>query len=224
MLARDTTTRARIAKQRTRHIRSLSRQIQELTQQITTVVKTTGATLTHIHGIGNLTAAEIIAQVGNPAHYPTKAKFAMANDTAPLEASSGRITRHRLNRGGNRRINQALYTAALTQISQPGSEGHRYYQKQLARGKTPKEAIRNLKRHISNRVYKHLQPPPPNLTVRIWRVPLEAIRYGAGIDVVTLNLTDPVWCLSYDLSDIDHQRRPGVPRWPDQKPVHPKGV
>ena len=159
MLARSTAVRARIAKQRTRHIRSLNRQIRELTQQITTAVKTTGTTLTHIHGVGNLTAAEIITQVGNPARYPTKAKFAMANGTAPLEASSGRTIRHRLNRGGNRRINQALYTAALTQISRPGSEGHTYYQKQLTHGKTPKEAIRNLKRHISNRVYKHLQTP-----------------------------------------------------------------
>ena len=163
VLARNTTTRAKIAKQRTRHIRSLTRQITELTPQIGALVKTCGATLTQIHGIGNLTAGEIIAQVGNPNRYPTKAKFAMANGTAPLETSSGRIVRHRLNRGGNRRINQALYTAALTQISQPNSEGHTYYQKQLTRGKTPKEAIRNLKRHISNRVYKHLQTPH-NLT------------------------------------------------------------
>ena len=157
MLARNTGIRARIAKQRTRNIRALTRQIQELNHEITTLVKTTHTTLTNIHGIGHLTAAEIIAQVGNPARYPTKAKFAMANGTAPLEASSGPVTRHRLNRGGNRQLNQALYTAAITQISRPGSEGHRYYQHQLTRGKTPKEAIRNLKRHISNRVYKHLQ-------------------------------------------------------------------
>lgn len=159
VLARNTTTRAQIAKQRTRHIRTLTRQIKELTPQIQALVTTCGTTLTQIHGIGNLTAAEIISQVGNPTRYPTKAKFAMANGTAPLEASSGRTVRHRLNRGGNRRINQALYTAALTQIAHPNSEGHTYYQKQLTRGKTPKEAIRNLKRHISNRVYKHLQTP-----------------------------------------------------------------
>ena len=163
VLARSTTTRAQIAKQRARHIRALGHQIQELTPRIVAMFKTTGATLTQIHGIGDLTAAEIIAQVGNPTRYPTKAKFAMANGTAPIEASSGPTIRHRLNRGGNRQLNRALYTAALTQISQPHSEGHNYYQKQLTRGKTPKEAIRNLKRQISNRVYKHLQTPS-NLT------------------------------------------------------------
>ena len=160
VLARSGATRAQIAKQRARTIRSVTRQIQELNHQITTLVKTTETTLTNIHGIGHLTAAEIIAQVGNTNRYPTKAKFAMANGTAPLETSSGPTIRHRLNRGGNRQLNRALYTTALTQISRPGSEGHTYYQHQLTRGKTPKEAIRNLKRHISNRVYKHLKQTP----------------------------------------------------------------
>lgn len=139
VLARNNTTRATIAKQRTRHIRTLTRQIAELTPQIEALVKTCGTTLTQIHGIGNLTAAEIIGQVGNPTRYPTKAKFAMANGTAPLEASSGRTVRHRLNRGGNRRLNQALYTTALTQISRPNSEGHTYYKNNSPEAKPPKK-------------------------------------------------------------------------------------
>ena len=75
-----------------------------------------------------------------------------------------------------------------------------------------------------------VQPPPgaihhtDDLTVRIWGVPFEVLRLAAGGGVVTHNLTD-LMCLWLDLSDTDHQRRPGVPRWPDQKPVHPnKGV
>ena len=96
----------------------------------------------------------------------TKAKFAMANGTAPIEASSGRIVRHRLNRGGNRQLNKAIHTIALTQISRPGTEGRRYYQRCLDNGKTKREAIRALKRRITDRIWTHLQTNPPayNLT------------------------------------------------------------
>ena len=81
----------------------------------------------------------------------------MANGTAPLQASSGRTVRHRLNRGGNRQLNRAIHTAALTQIAQPNSEGRRLYQQHLDRGKTKREAIRALKRRISDRIWTHLQ-------------------------------------------------------------------
>ena len=73
------------------------------------------------------------------------------------EASSGRTTRHRLNRGGNRQINRALHIAALAQITRPSTEGHTYYQRCLAKGKTHREAIQALKRRISDRVWTHLQ-------------------------------------------------------------------
>ena len=69
--------------------------------------------------------------------------------------------RHRLNRGGNRQLNWAIHTAALTQIARTDSEGRRYYQKLKTRGKTHREAIRVLKRRISDRVWTHLQPPKP---------------------------------------------------------------
>ena len=90
----------------------------------------------------------------------------MANGTAPIEASSGRVVRHRLNRGGNRQLNRAIHTAALTQITRRNSEGHCYYKKLKTRGKTHREAIRALKRRISDRIWTHLQPPKPaqNLT------------------------------------------------------------
>ena len=65
--------------------------------------------------------------------------------------------RHRLNRGGNRRINQALYYAALSQIARPGTEGRCFYERLLKQGKTKREALRILKRRISDRVWTHLQ-------------------------------------------------------------------
>ena len=166
LLWSDTSPHARVAKGRIRTLRNLDRQIKELTTQIEGEVTGRGTRLRDIYGVGVLVAATILAEVGNPGRYPTKAKFAMANGTAPLEASSGRVVRHRLNRGGNRQINRAIHTVALTQTARPDSEGRRYYQKLITRGKTHREAIRALKRRISDRIWTHLQPPrpAPNLT------------------------------------------------------------
>ena len=78
--------------------------------------------------------------------------------TAPLEASSGRIRRQRLNRGGNRQLNKAIHIAATTQIARPDTEGRRYYEQRLKDGKTKREAIRALKRQTSNRIWTALNP------------------------------------------------------------------
>lgn len=160
LLSGDNNTRAVIAKRRVRHIRELTRQIGDLTKEITATVNASDTTLTKIHGVGALVAADIMAEVGDPTRFPTKAKFAMANGTAPLDASSGRGVRHRLNRGGNRQLNKAIHTAAITQISRPDTEGRRLYEAHLSRGKTKREAIRALKRRISDRVWTHLQTHP----------------------------------------------------------------
>ena len=144
--------------------------IDQLSARIATEVSQRGTSLTDIYGIGALTAAEIITETGDPGRYRTKARFAMANGTAPIEASSGRVVRHRLNRGGNRQLNKALHIAAIAQIRRPGTEGHAYYQRCLQRGKTKREATRALKRRISDRIWTHLQHdlqhtnPTPRLT------------------------------------------------------------
>ena len=95
--------------------------------------------LDSLDGVGHLTAADILTEVGDPARFRNKAAFAMANGTAPIEASSGRVQRHRLNRGGNRQLNKAIHTAALTQIAHRDTEGRRYHQRCLNRGKTKRE-------------------------------------------------------------------------------------
>ena len=158
------------ARDRIAHIRRLNRHIDQLGARIATAVSQSGTSLTDIYGIGALTAAEIITETGDPCRYRTKARFAMANGTAPIEASSGRVVRHRLNRGGNRQLNKALHIAAIAQIRRPGTEGHAYYQRCLQRGKTKREATRALKRRISDRIWTHLQHdlqhtnPTPRLT------------------------------------------------------------
>ena len=157
LISRYQTARAQVAKSRIRRIRQLIGQVGDLDAQITCRMDALDTSLTDIHGIGTLTAAEIIAEAGVPGRYPTKAKFAMANGTAPVETSSGRVVRHRLNRGGNRRLNRALHYAALSQITRPGTEGRCYYERLLKQGKTKREALRILKRRISDRVWTHLQ-------------------------------------------------------------------
>ena len=139
------------------HIRRLNRHIGQLVVRIATEVSQRGTSLTDIYDIGPLTAAEIITETGDSCRYSTKARFAMANGTAPIGASSGRVVRHRLNRCGNRQLNKALHTAAIAQIRGPRTEGRAYYQRCLDRGKTKREAIRALKRCISDRIWTHLQ-------------------------------------------------------------------
>jgi len=87
--------------------------------------------------------------------FPTPAAFAAYNGTAPVEVSSGGRTRHRLNQRGNRTLNHAIHIAAVVQSRCP-SEGRVYFTRKIAEGKTHKEAIRALKRRISDRVYRRL--------------------------------------------------------------------
>lgn len=162
LLRGDTSTRAGIARRRIRHTREPNRQIDDLAKDIAEHLDNseTGMALREIHGVGPLVAADILAETGDPARFATKARYATANGTAPLAASSGRIQRHRLNRGGNRQLNKAIHTTALAQIAKPGTEGHTYYHRALKRGKTKREAIRALKRKISDRIYTTLQTTP----------------------------------------------------------------
>ena len=84
----------------------------------------------------------------------------MANGTGPIEASSERVGRHRLNCDGNRQPDRANHTTALAQISRPGTQGRAYCERCPDRGKTKREAIRALKRRISDRIWTHLNSGP----------------------------------------------------------------
>lgn len=124
-------------------------------KRIRVAVEASGTTLCDIRGIGPIGAAIILGSVGDIGRFPTAGHFASYNATAPIEASSGDKRRHRLNPRGNRKLNHVLHTAAVTQLRYP-SAGRDYYQKKLAEGKTTKEAIRALKRRISDVVYRRL--------------------------------------------------------------------
>jgi transposase len=147
--------RVLIARELSADIVALDTALKASTQRITAAVAASGTTLCEIYGVGPICAATIIGYVGDISRFATKARFATYNGTAPLEASSGGRTRHRLNPRGNRTLNYAIHIAAITQIRNDG-EGRSYYDRKITEGKTSKEAIRALKRRISDRVFRHL--------------------------------------------------------------------
>jgi transposase len=134
----------------------LDAKIKTVRTQISALVEDTGTRLTDLYGIGPVIAGRILAEVETIERFPSKDHFASYNGTAPIDASSGEQVRHRLSRVGNRRINHALHMMAVTQIRQPDSPGRDYYARKRVEGKTPKEALRCLKRRLSDVVYRQL--------------------------------------------------------------------
>jgi transposase len=124
--------------------------------RITAAVEASGTTLREIFGVGPIVACMLIGYSGGPTRFTTASRFAAYTGTAPIEFSSGGRVTHRLSRRGNRRLNHALHIAAITQIRYPHSPGRRYYDRKLAEGKTRREAVRALKRRLSDVVWRHL--------------------------------------------------------------------
>jgi transposase len=147
--------RRRLASEILRDVRVLERKIADLNERIEAEVEASGTSLIEIFGIGPILAAKIIGTVGNAARFPTKAHFASYSGTAPVEASSGEVVRHRLSLAGNRHLNNALHMVAVCQ-ARSDVRGGAYYRKKIAEGKSGKEALRCLKRRVSDAVFKSL--------------------------------------------------------------------
>lgn len=136
-------------------IRHLDRRIATTNTQIADQVRVIGTTLIDLRGIGTLNAAKILARAGDVGRFRSAAAFASYTGTAPIEVSSGDVVRHRLSRAGDRQLNGCLHTMAITQIRHP-RPGRVYYQRKRANGKSHKEALRCLKRRLSDLVYRQL--------------------------------------------------------------------
>jgi transposase len=136
-------------------IRQLDRRIAKAAVDITAAVESSGTTLTELSGIGTLNAAKILARVGTIERFRSADAFASYTGTAPIAASSGDVTRHRLSRAGDRQLNCCLHTMAITQISRD-TPGRAYYRRKRAVGKSHREALRCLKRRLSDVVYRQL--------------------------------------------------------------------
>ena len=124
-------------------------------KELTELVAATGTTLMALHGIGPSGAARLLVEVGDIIRFPNRAHFASWNGTAPIDASSGDQIRHRLSRAGNRQINRVLHIMATVQLRNP-TEGRAYFDRKKASGKTSMEAMRCLKRRLSDIVYRHM--------------------------------------------------------------------
>jgi transposase len=135
-------------------IRSVDSLLRANAKQITELLAASGSTLTSTVGIGAITAGRLIGRTGRAARFPTAAAFANYAGAAPVEVASADKARHRLSRSGDRQLNAALHTVAITQIRTPGSRGHTYYNAKLAEGKTPREARRCLKRRLANHIWR----------------------------------------------------------------------
>ena len=148
-------TRKQLASEVVRDVRALDRRIADLDERIRQEVEASGTTLTEIFGVGPILAAKIVGIVGNVGRFPSKAHFASYAGVAPIEASSGEVVRHRLSLAGNRRLNQVMHMIAVCQ-ARSDPRGGAYHRKKLAEGKSRREAMRCLKRRVSDAVFGSL--------------------------------------------------------------------
>ncbi|MBO3753163.1 IS110 family transposase [Streptosporangiaceae bacterium NEAU-GS5] len=148
-------TRRRLAVELIGEFETIEKKIKAIDKDLTELVTARGSTLLELHGIGPLGAARLLADVGDIHRFATRDRFASWNGTAPLDASSGQQQRHRLSRAGNRRINRTLHIMAVVQLRNR-TEGRAYYDAKKAAGKTSMEAMRALKRRLSNVVYRRM--------------------------------------------------------------------
>jgi transposase len=129
-----------------RYLRRIDAPIRETRKKLAAAVQATGTSLTRLLLVGPVIAAAVIGEVRDVSRFGGRDHFAAYNGTAPIEVSSGPRKIYRLSRRGNRRLNHGTHMAAVTQIHHRHSEGRACYDKKLAEGKTPKEALRALKR------------------------------------------------------------------------------
>jgi transposase len=147
-------TVAEIAAELVGRIRVLTVRINELERRIAVLVADLAPTLLELHGCGPLTAAKIIGETAGVRRFSDPAKFARFNGTAPIPVWSSNTVKVRLNRGGNRQVNAALHRIAITQLR--GGKGQQYVEARMTRGNTKAEAIRALRRRLSDEVYRRL--------------------------------------------------------------------
>ncbi|WP_399462715.1 transposase [Streptomyces sp. sk2.1] len=141
-----------------RRIQHLTEEINDLTKRITEAIKTTTSDLLDVHGVGPDSAAVLLIPAGdNPGRLGNEASFAALCGASPVEASSGKTQRRRLDRGGDRQANAALYRIVLSRLRWEG-RSQDYLRRRLAEGKTKREIIRCLKRYVAREIYRLIVP------------------------------------------------------------------
>jgi transposase len=157
----EQTMRVRIARDELRRIRELSQTIKALQTEIAQLVAQIAPQLLTEPGVGPLTAAKLVGEIAGASRFTSDAKLARAAGLAPIPVSSGKTDRHRLDRGGNRQINAAIHRIAITR-ARCHPETQHYITRKQAQGKTTRDAIRCLKRHLARRIWNLLRAPTPD--------------------------------------------------------------
>ena len=145
--------RKRLAAELVADVRRLDRELVELRDRIVVAVAASGTSLLDVYGVGPIVAAYLIGYTGEISRFPSAGHYARYNGTAPIEASSGPKKRHRLNPRGNRQLNHAVHMITVSQVRND-TAGRAYYLRRQAEGKSRKEAMRALKRRLSDVVYR----------------------------------------------------------------------
>jgi transposase len=159
LVRREQDVQVRVARDLVSRCRSLTRSIVELDRELEQRTAATAPALLELPGCGPLSAAKLVGEIGPIDRFRSDAQLARHSGVAPLEASSGRVQRHRLDRGGNRQLNAAFYRIAITQARiHPAARG--YLERKQAEGKTRREAIRCLKRQLARVVFNTLKASP----------------------------------------------------------------
>jgi transposase len=164
LLRGDRSVRADLIRSHIAEIRRFDDQLRASEHNIAKLIEVSGSSLVDEIGIGPFVAATILGEVGNVRRLRSRASFARLNASAPIPASSGQTNRHRLNRGGNRELNRALHVIAINRLRlDPASRD--YVARKCAEGKSKKDAVRCLKRRISDVVYRRLMADADHLTL-----------------------------------------------------------
>jgi transposase len=146
-------TRRRVAAELISDLERIYARKKAADKELRQLVTETGSRLMDLAGIGPSGAARLLVEVADITRFPDRGHFASWNGTAPIDASSGDVVRHRLSRAGNRRINHVLHIMAVVQLRNPGL-GRDYYDRKKAGGKSSMEAMRCLKRRLSDLVFR----------------------------------------------------------------------
>ncbi|HEX4531560.1 MAG TPA: IS110 family transposase [Acidimicrobiia bacterium] len=137
-------------------LRRFDEQLRASKARLAAAVGESGTTVTELFGVGPVVAAMVIGYTGDVSRFRNRDHFAAYTGTAPIEVSSGGRITHRLSRRGNRQLNHAIHMAAITQIRFAHSPGRPFFDRKVAEGKTKREALRALKRRISDAIYRQL--------------------------------------------------------------------
>ena len=161
----------RVTRELLTRIRELTLQIHALERDLRPLVRRHASALLALPGVGTINAARLLAEVADIRRFRTEAQLALYAGVAPLDASSGRQQRHRLNRTGNRQLNSALHMIALTQV-RIHAPARDYIARRRAEGKTGKEAIRALKRHLIRTLFRLLKACADQTAIEVQAAPV----------------------------------------------------